>query len=98
MSVVCAEGLRRVALTLPPPARLDGGLRGELPQTTQQALGRLLQACGLETEFAGVQEAAACGAAPSTPALLHFESPSCLLSNTAYLPAVRSQTKLPKHP
>ena len=42
-----------MALTLPPPARLGGGMRGDLPEATQQALGKLLAACGLENDFAG---------------------------------------------
>ena len=58
-----AEGLKRVALTLPPPARLEGaGAQSELPKATQAALGKLLHACGLATEFDGAPS-------PNTPTL-----------------------------
>ncbi|KAK9833576.1 hypothetical protein WJX81_007838 [Elliptochloris bilobata] len=45
--------LRRVALTLPPPARLDFRSGSDLPATTHLALGKLLGACGVTYEFSG---------------------------------------------
>ena len=46
--------LRRVALTLPPPGRRAGGhSSGSLPPATALALGRLFDACGLESAFSG---------------------------------------------
>ena len=45
--------LRRVALTLPPPARLDFRTGTELPRTTHLALEKLLNACGVSYEFSG---------------------------------------------
>ena len=51
---LCAGDLKRVDLVLPPPARLDArAAEGTLPRATQRALGRLLEACGLEADFAG---------------------------------------------
>ena len=52
----CADGLRRVDLVLPPPARLDAGVaEGTLPRATQRALAKLLVACGLSGDFVGAE-------------------------------------------
>lgn len=47
--------LRRVALTLPPPARLDFRTGTDLPRTTHLALEKLLNACGVSYEFSGTR-------------------------------------------
>ena len=48
--------LRRVALTLPPPARLDFRTGTDLPRTTHLALEKLLNACGVSYEFSGARQ------------------------------------------
>ena len=50
-----AAQLRRVALTLPPPARLEFRTGTDLPRTTHLALEKLLNACGVSYEFSGVR-------------------------------------------
>ena len=54
--ICCADGMQRVALTLPPPGRLSGAFPGsdQLSPTTEKALGRLLAACGLENHYGGL--------------------------------------------
>lgn len=48
------NGLRRVAVKLPPPGRRQPGQdRNGLAPSTALALGRLLSACGLESSFSG---------------------------------------------
>ena len=42
-----------MALTLPPPARLDFRTGTDLPRTTHLALEKLLNACGVSYEFSG---------------------------------------------
>ena len=42
------DGMHKVALTLPPPAREDYAQPDQLPAATQASLGKLLSACGLE--------------------------------------------------
>lgn len=47
------DGMHKVALTLPPPARKDYAQPDQLPAATQASLGKLLSACGLESEVDG---------------------------------------------
>ena len=42
------DGLHKISLTLPPPARKDYAQPDQLPLATQASLGRLLSACGLQ--------------------------------------------------
>ena len=43
-----ADGLHKISLTLPPPARKDYAQPDQLPVATQASIGRLLSACGLQ--------------------------------------------------
>jgi len=42
------DGLHKVSLTLPPPARKDYAQPDQLPAATQASIGKLLSACGLQ--------------------------------------------------
>lgn len=42
------DGLHKISLTLPPPARKDYAQPDQLPLATQASIGRLLSACGLQ--------------------------------------------------
>lgn len=42
------DGLHKISLTLPPPARKDYAQPDQLPLATQTSIGRLLSACGLQ--------------------------------------------------
>lgn len=42
------NGLHKISLTLPPPARKDYAQPDQLPAATQASIGRLLSACGLQ--------------------------------------------------
>lgn len=45
---VVPDGLHKVSLTLPPPARKDYAQPDQLPAATQASIGKLLSACGLQ--------------------------------------------------
>ncbi|KAL3142705.1 hypothetical protein ABBQ38_003006 [Trebouxia sp. C0009 RCD-2024] len=47
------NGLHKISLTLPPPARKDYAQPDQLPAATQASIGRLLSACGLQGEVEG---------------------------------------------
>ena len=66
VAALSADGLKRVDLVLPPPARLDAGVaEGTLPRATQRALAKLLVACGLSGNFTGTyQENIPCASWP----------------------------------
>lgn len=42
------DGLHKVSLTLPPPARKDYAQPDQLPAATQASISKLLSACGLQ--------------------------------------------------
>ena len=46
------DGLHKVSLTLPPPARRDFAQPDQLPAATQASISKLLSACGLQRYIA----------------------------------------------
>ncbi|DBA76668.1 hypothetical protein WJX79_007357 [Trebouxia sp. C0005] len=48
-----SNGLHKVSLTLPPPARKDYAQPDQLPAATQASIGKLLSACGLQSDVEG---------------------------------------------
>lgn len=47
-SEIAPDGLQKVSLTLPPPARRDFAQPDQLPAATQASISKLLSACGLQ--------------------------------------------------